>query len=489
MARLPTPGQDNGTWGDILNDYLSQSHKPDGTLKDNAVGTNQIQSGAVTNAQLDSSTQSAVTKASSSVQKVNSKTPDGTGNVALAASDVSAVPISAQGVASGVATLDSSSTLTSSQLPSSVVSGTRLFLPGQPGVGGPLTQIKGFGHSYMAYPNIALNQASDTYMARLAAALSVTNNNLGVPGGVLMAALAASSGGWQYVFNQLPRGSGSARDQIVILNYGIDDVVAAKTLSAPYSAAFSAALAATISRIRATPGSIKLANDASIAYSSGWTYDSGSTFGVPVQYSFTSGNTYTITLPSSFPGGTVCIDLLTAVTDGATHTFTLDGNAAGSINIVGNSGGVEITPSVFRIPGVKMGAHTIVGTISALSGATTRTEVVGWHHETAPLPVVICLKQQKLIDYSAFGAHAPNDTDVATINTAIDTVCAAFDSNVVSVDLDGIMAKQQALFMYYDGLTSDWVHPGPLGHKLIASVLRNVIRTHPAISDLVAITQ
>jgi len=25
MARLPIPGQDNGTWGQILNDYLSRT--------------------------------------------------------------------------------------------------------------------------------------------------------------------------------------------------------------------------------------------------------------------------------------------------------------------------------------------------------------------------------------------------------------------------------------------------------------------------------
>lgn len=33
MARLPEPGGDDGTWGDILNQYLSIEHNPDGTLK------------------------------------------------------------------------------------------------------------------------------------------------------------------------------------------------------------------------------------------------------------------------------------------------------------------------------------------------------------------------------------------------------------------------------------------------------------------------
>lgn len=42
MARLPQPGKDSGVWGDVLNDYLSQIHKPDGSLKDNVVGSEQL---------------------------------------------------------------------------------------------------------------------------------------------------------------------------------------------------------------------------------------------------------------------------------------------------------------------------------------------------------------------------------------------------------------------------------------------------------------
>ncbi len=50
MARLPTPGSDNGTWGGILNDFLSQAHKADGTLKDNVVTSNVIAPNSVTKA-------------------------------------------------------------------------------------------------------------------------------------------------------------------------------------------------------------------------------------------------------------------------------------------------------------------------------------------------------------------------------------------------------------------------------------------------------
>jgi hypothetical protein len=33
MTRLPQPGGDDGTWGNVLNDFLSQAHNADGTLK------------------------------------------------------------------------------------------------------------------------------------------------------------------------------------------------------------------------------------------------------------------------------------------------------------------------------------------------------------------------------------------------------------------------------------------------------------------------
>lgn len=33
MSRLPSPGHDDGTWGDVLNDFLSVELNPDGTLK------------------------------------------------------------------------------------------------------------------------------------------------------------------------------------------------------------------------------------------------------------------------------------------------------------------------------------------------------------------------------------------------------------------------------------------------------------------------
>ncbi len=57
MARLPAPGSDDGQWGTILNDYLSQSLAGDGTLKAGVVGTANIADGVVSEAKLDAAVQ------------------------------------------------------------------------------------------------------------------------------------------------------------------------------------------------------------------------------------------------------------------------------------------------------------------------------------------------------------------------------------------------------------------------------------------------
>jgi len=42
MARLPVPGADTGQWGQILNDYLSQAHNTDGSLKDASIAETKL---------------------------------------------------------------------------------------------------------------------------------------------------------------------------------------------------------------------------------------------------------------------------------------------------------------------------------------------------------------------------------------------------------------------------------------------------------------
>ncbi|RYX78621.1 hypothetical protein EON76_02755 [bacterium] len=88
MARLPQPGGDAGNWGDILNDYLAQSHKADGSLKDDSVTSSTIADNAVTAASL---APNSVTNAALASDSVNATTiADGSVTEILLASDVQA---------------------------------------------------------------------------------------------------------------------------------------------------------------------------------------------------------------------------------------------------------------------------------------------------------------------------------------------------------------------------------------------------------------
>lgn len=65
MVRLPTPGSDAGQWGEILNEYLSQAHKLDGSLKANIVSNDTIANAAVSEVNLDAALAAKVNAASS----------------------------------------------------------------------------------------------------------------------------------------------------------------------------------------------------------------------------------------------------------------------------------------------------------------------------------------------------------------------------------------------------------------------------------------
>ncbi len=53
MARLPVPGSDNGTWGDVLNDYLAVAHDASGNIKVGAVGSSALQDDSISETKLN----------------------------------------------------------------------------------------------------------------------------------------------------------------------------------------------------------------------------------------------------------------------------------------------------------------------------------------------------------------------------------------------------------------------------------------------------
>lgn len=123
MARLPSPGGDNGKWGEVLNEYLSQSLNEDGTIRDNAVTESKLSVGvqnklnsssntdwsSITNKPTviaagtnQTSARTAINAASSKTYSVNDYGADPTG---AAASD-SAIAAAITAIGSGKGTIE-----------------------------------------------------------------------------------------------------------------------------------------------------------------------------------------------------------------------------------------------------------------------------------------------------------------------------------------------------------------------------------------------
>jgi len=89
VARLPVPGADSGTWGDVLNEYLSQALNVNGSLKDNVVTSDAIAPGAVTATEIAQDTITAtqiangtITEAQLDIATQNKLNTAGSGSVA-----------------------------------------------------------------------------------------------------------------------------------------------------------------------------------------------------------------------------------------------------------------------------------------------------------------------------------------------------------------------------------------------------------------------
>lgn len=80
MARLPEPGKDVGTWGEVLNNFLLQEHYPDGRLrcKEDLITATAAKytkpSTGIPKSDLGTSIQNALDKADSAIQTINGKT-------------------------------------------------------------------------------------------------------------------------------------------------------------------------------------------------------------------------------------------------------------------------------------------------------------------------------------------------------------------------------------------------------------------------------
>jgi hypothetical protein len=80
VSRLPTPGGDENTWGEILNDWISVAHNTDGTFKASQLPEPNVPDGTITPAKLSQAYIPASQKAASS----GIATLDGSGQIPVA---------------------------------------------------------------------------------------------------------------------------------------------------------------------------------------------------------------------------------------------------------------------------------------------------------------------------------------------------------------------------------------------------------------------
>ena|GEM_PF-4450992 len=85
MTRLPTPGSDNGTWGDILNDFLDVEHNTDGSLK-NVVRPSSLSNVATSGSYTDLANKPSIPTQASDIGAAPLASPNFTGTPTVSSS-------------------------------------------------------------------------------------------------------------------------------------------------------------------------------------------------------------------------------------------------------------------------------------------------------------------------------------------------------------------------------------------------------------------
>lgn len=324
------------------------------------------------------------------------------------------------------------------------------------------------GHSYTT--GTGASEPNEGYAAKLAQMLRMQEYNQGVSGATLVH--HATVGSWLTLYQSDPRpASGdisTAVGALAALFFGINDLNQIGNTTANMDP-FKQALRSVVAYFMCTR--IVEDSDASFVYSGSWSSSSSTSenSGASFHFTPTNGQTATVTTPTDTPAGSIAVIGVTARDNGqgGTHTFTLDGVAAGSMNAFGGATGKGYFPYVFTIPIPSGGAHTIVDTVSAINTLTS-VDFLGIIPPTNRTMVLIA-KQPKLPDYSAYGSTPPGpptDTGVTNLNAIIDAVATEFGA--ISVDLS-TMDHDTTMF------ASDKLHPSDKGHEFIASKMRTAI--------------
>jgi|GEM_PF-5616879 len=338
------------------------------------------------------------------------------------------------------------------------------------------------GHSYTF--GAGASSFNQRYTTRFATMLHAQENNIGIPGAVAGwnngTGVGSGDGGYATVLQKVvPTRTAApylAMPGVNLLNYGINDLGQyASTNMVPYQEA----MRTMIARYRAA--AVFEDTSGSVAYGGTWVplgSTQNNTSGSSANSTSTTGSTATVTVPSDFPGGTVDLGFVATGAGGTNWSITVDGSAAGTLDTTNMSPSGHFTGVVKRLTGLAAGAHTIVVTYN--SGSIGYFDY--WQIEAPTSPLVLVQNVARMTTYGIYGSspHMPTDADVAAMNTALATVTASFDQNVVTVDADAALGKNSANFF------GDGSHPNDQGYQKLALANYQAIQSAPLTLDMLS---
>lgn len=348
---------------------------------------------------------------------------------------------------------------------------------------GPVPPITVFGHS-IAAGNGSTGGAAG-FGQRLAATLNTDVENVGIALSFLSAAVAGLSG-WDYFYRKTESqtvaaasGTYGPRRGPTVIFHGLNDFGLPATGAGSkhqYSdlLPFRHALRACISRARMV--GVYEEDDSTVAFTTsggGWATHAGTASapetastasGGQWQENTVNGKTVTITVPSTFKGGTIALGFLCNDSGhGGNWTVAVDGGSANlmdarNCNAVISAVGYY-TPVVLRLTGLAAGTHTIVA--NPQTAATKALFDCWWAESPTPSPVIVC------------NQHTPTSGGytaefLTQLNQSITDVVAEFDSDVVVADVKTGLDADPTLL-------NDGVHPNDAGHAYIASKVADAL--------------
>ena len=321
---------------------------------------------------------------------------------------------------------------------------------------------------------------TQSFVNRLMAIMGVTGPEavyLGRAGAVLQwdettsvsGIINSAGGGWarvlQKVTNYNVRAPYTSNNGVCIAAWGINDVNTIPSGIVGYNA-FSSALRTVVSRFRASSVYEIYSNgatDSSIVRSGGTLVTSNTQNSGDGYYNFTTvGSGVTITVPSSFEGGTIALGFVgVSGNNGGTATVTVDSVVNGTINTSNISINSSKTGMVYRCQNLVSGTHTIAATVSSLDSVGAGVAFNYWQIET-PYPNPVIVANTAKLNYYAAGYNGSN-AEVETYNSAVTSVVSEFENPIAIADW------QELLVGGNNRIASDLIHPSELGAMYLAT--------------------